>query len=183
MSDFVLISGCLALLVFWAMGAYNRLVRLRSHGIAAFLTLEGLLNQFPIMVKSNLPVHASLSAEHSVDDLKQTAWFALDAAAQQFHVSLKMARIRPFNGSTMSALRSALNVLGVSWSRLRDLPPDLAGAALPSTLQSQWEYVALQVAIAQNEFNRAIQNYNAAIDQFPAIFLAWIFGFKPAQPI
>lgn len=83
----------------------------------------------------------------------------------------------------MGALSTALETLYLSWSRLRDLPSDLAGAALPITLQSQWEHVALQAEIARTEFNRMVTNYNQAISQFPALLLAWLFGFRPAQPL
>ena len=105
------------------------------------------------------------------------------AAADQFNASLKVAHAQPLNGPTMNALRTALETLCLSWSRLRDLPPDLAGPALPSTLQSQWEHVAMQAEIARAEFNRVVGNYNEATNQFPAFLLAWVFGFKPAQPI
>lgn len=83
----------------------------------------------------------------------------------------------------MSALKTALETLCLSWCRLRDLPPDLAGPALPATLQSQWEHLTLQSDIARAEFNRLVANYNEAIEQFPALFLARLFGFKAAQPL
>jgi LemA protein len=33
------------------------------------------------------------------------------------------------------------------------------------------------------QFNRAVDRYNAAIAQFPALLLAWLFGFTPALAI
>ena len=83
----------------------------------------------------------------------------------------------------MSALKTAHETLSLSWSRLQDLPPDLAGPALPLTLQSEWEQVQRQAEAARIEFNRLVTNYNDAIAQFPAMMLATVFGFKPAQPI
>jgi LemA protein len=70
-----------------------------------------------------------------------------------------------------------------SWSRLRNLPPDLAGSALPQTLLTQWEQLSFQADVARNNFNKAVSNYNDAIRQFPAILLAGVLGFRPAQPI
>lgn len=186
MSDSVMVWFAIAVLLFWSMGAYNRLIRLRSQGIAAFAALDGLFNQYLIMVKTHFPdggaAHSPGNAAPVQDDAS-TAWAALAAAADQFNASLKVARTRPLHGPTMGALSTALQALYLSWSRLRDLPSDLAGAALPATFQSQWEHVALQAGIARAEFNRMVTNYNEAINQFPALLLAWLFGFKPAQPL
>jgi LemA protein len=186
MKDSVVFWFAVAVLLFWAMGAYNRLMRLRSRGIVAFATLEGLFNQFLSMVKTNYPATGASPDLHPVDqgnDALFVAWTALAAAADQFKASLKVAHSQPLNGPTMSALRTAFETLCLSWLRLRNLPPDLVGAAVPETLQSQWELVAVQVEMARNEFNSAVTNYNEATNQFPALLLARVFGFKPAQPL
>jgi len=186
MSDSVVVWFAIAVLLFWSMGAYNRLMRLRSQGLVAFATLEGLLNQHVLLVKTNLPVAevvASVPDSGQGHDASAGAWAGLAAAAEQFNASLKVAHAQPLNGPTMGALRTAFETLCLSWARLRDLPPDLAGPALPGTLQSQWEQVASQVEVARIEFNQRVVNYNEAIAQFPALLLAWVSGFKPAQPI
>jgi LemA protein len=175
-----------ALLLFWTMGAYNRLVRLRSRGIAAFANLETFFNQYILMVKTNVPewsAGAATGHAFSDNDASVAAWAALAAAGDQLNASLKEARARPLNGPTASALRTAFETLCLSWLRLRNLPADLAGAAVPDTLLSQWEMVAVQVERARTDFNRTVTNYNQAIDQFPALLLARVFGFQPAQPI
>lgn len=186
MSDSVMVWFAVALFLFWAMGAYNRLVRLRSQGIIAFATLEGLCQQHVLLVKANCPAaDVAEDPEHPerAQDAALAAWAALAAAAEQFSASLRVAHAQPLNGPIMRALGTAHETLGLSWRRLRDLPPDLAGSALPGTLQSQWEHVAVQVELARTEFNRLVLNYNEAIRQFPALLLAWVFGFKAAQPI
>ncbi len=186
MSDSVMVWFAIAVLLFWSMGAYNRLMRIRSQGIAAFAALEGLFNQYLLMVKTNFPAGGpadSLHHESHGHEAFSSAWAGLAAAAEQFHASLKVARAQPLNGPTTNALRTAHETLCLSWLRLRNLPPDLAGPALPNTLQSQWEHVALQAEIARGDFNSRVVSYNEAINQFPALLLAWLFGFKPAQPI
>ena len=55
MGDSIVSWFVLAILLFWAMGAYNRLVRLRSHGIVAFAALERLFDQYLSMVKKEIP--------------------------------------------------------------------------------------------------------------------------------
>lgn len=182
MGDSVVVWLTIAVLLFWAMGAYNRLMRLRSNGIAAFVALEVLFNQYLLLVQSNF-CDGSEREAHQGHDAFTVAWATLVGAAQQFNASLKIAHARPLNGATMSALRTALETLCLSWSRLQELPPDLAGPALPNNLQAQWEHVSLQVEVRRVEFNRTVANYNEAIHQFPAILLTWVFGFKSAQPI
>lgn len=181
MSDSVMRWLSVAVLLFWAMGAYNRLVRLRSQGIVAFAALAGLFQQYLLLVTTNCPQTARDTTQG--DDDVSAAWAGLAAAAEQFSASLKVAHGQPLNGATMRALKTAFDTLCVSWSRLQELPPDLAGPALPSTLQAQWAQLALQTEMARTEFNRRVVNYNEAIVQFPALLLAWVFGFKPAQPI
>ena len=186
MNDSVMVWFAIAVLLFWAMGAYNRLIRLRSQGIVAFAALEGLFSQHVRMVKTNFPDAGATDSTHDASqghDVSFAAWTELSAAAEQFNASLKVAHARPLNGPTTSALRTAFETLCLSWSRLRNLPPDLAGPALPETLQTQWEHLAFQADMARTEFNRTVANYNQAVDQFPALLLARLFGFKPAQPL
>jgi len=38
-----------------------------------------------------------------------------------------------------------------------------------------------QTEMARAEFNKAVERYNAAVTQFPAVLLARLFGFRPAQ--
>jgi LemA protein len=41
------------------------------------------------------------------------------------------------------------------------------------------DQLALRTHSAVLLFNQAVARYNAGIAQFPAIVLAWVFGFKP----
>lgn len=186
MNDSVILWLVIAIVLFWWMGAYNRLIRLRSQANIAFAALEGLFDQYLLMVKANLPHGVEIVDAHDAGhghDRSSAAWAGLAAAAEQFNASLKVAHAHPLNAPTTSALKTAFETLCLSWSRLQDLPPDLAGPPLPGALQSQWERVAFQVEIARTEFNRTVTNYNEAINQFPALLLTWVFGFKPAQPM
>ena len=186
MGDSVMVWFAVAVLLFWSMGAYNRLVRFRSQGIAAFSVLEGLFNQHVLLVKNSIPDAGAVDAIPDMSqghDTARATWIGLAAAAEQFNACLKVVQAQPLNGPKMSALRTAYETLCLSWCRLRDLSSDPGAPGLPSTLQPQWERLDLQTEIARTEFNRRIENYNEAIKQFPALMLAWLFGFKLAQPI
>ena len=186
MSDSLLVWLIVPVLLFWSVGAYNRLVRLRSQANLAFATLAALFDHYVVLVHANF---VQADAAHSVlepgqrDDDFSHAWASLAAAAEQFNASLKVAATQPLNKATMGALGTAHETLWLSWTRLRDLPPDLAGSALPTALQAEWERLQMQEQMARAEFNRRVASYNEGIEQFPALWLAWIFGFKPASQL
>ncbi len=155
-----------AVLLFWAVGAYNRLVRLRSQGIAAFAVLEGLVNQFMPMASPEVTDSA-----------------ALVAAADQCRVALKMCRSQPLQGATIGALTMAYETMCLSWSRQRQHGPRGSAPESSEDLPLQWDQLVVQTEMARTEFNKTVARYNAAVTQFPAVLLARLFGFRPAQPM
>jgi LemA protein len=186
MNGFFIFWTVLAVILFWSFGAYNRLVRLRSQAIAAFPAIENQFRQYVTLVQANFPGGLLPLAGEAQAHLRAeliSAWAGLVGATEQFEVSLRVARARPLNAETMGALVLAQQTLFTSWLRLRNEPPDLAGALLPENLQMQWERIAQQADRARLEFNQHVTAYNDAIEQFPARLLAWLFGFKPAQLI
>lgn len=172
MSNTVLISGICAVLLFWGVGAYNRLVRLRALAIGAFAPLQSQYGQYSTLVKSNF--------ELGVGDDVHIAWTCLINAALQFEASLKVANVRPLDSLVLQALDTAYQVLQAAWCRVCREPQDLAGEPLPEDLQKQWADISFQVDRGRDEFKRRVQDYNQGIEQFPANFLAWLFRFKPA---
>lgn len=186
MSDSVMLGLLIAVLLFWAMGAYNRLMRLRSRAILEFVALESLFNQYLLLVQAHCPDSTSAADPHAPGeggDTARDACAALAAAAQQFAASLKVAHARPLSRSRIRPLKTAYETLCMSWLRLRGLAPDLAGTVLPDGLQMKWEEVTARVEAARAEFNRQVLDYNRAIDQFPALLLAWLFAFKLAETL
>jgi len=175
MSHSVAIWIMSAVLLFWAVGAYNRLVRLRSHAIAAFAPLDAQFAHYVALVKNGF------ASVHGDDGPAARA--GLVGAALQLESSMKVARAHPLDVHAMRALETAHEALSASWARVRNAPPDLAGAPLPEALQLQWEHIAFDAGNAGVEFNRRVQDYNAAIQQFPARLLAGLFGFRPAHMI
>jgi LemA protein len=175
MSSLVGVGIALAVLLFWVVGAYNRLVRLRAQAISAFEPLAVQFAQYVSFVR----VHFSAPLAH----LHPASHDGLSGAAEQFDSSLKVAKIHPLDDMAVRALGTAYEVLTGSWARLRNEPPDLAGHLLPDTLHQQWEHMTLHANQARVEFNRAVQVYNEAIVQFPASMLASLVGFGPAHLI
>ena len=55
MPSSIVLWSVAAVLLFWAMGAYNRLMRLRAEANAAFAALEGELAKQVALVRECLP--------------------------------------------------------------------------------------------------------------------------------
>lgn len=171
-----------AVLLFWIVGAYNRLMRLRADANTAFATLEAELSRQIDLVRHQLPGPeatqlASLDGEGSF-------WAGLHGAAAQFAASLASARTRPLEPAGIAALSAAQDVLAMAWERAeRDDAHDLAGPRLPDTVTARRAQLALQTHAATEQFNQAVVRYNQAIAQFPAVLLAWLFGFKPGRGV
>lgn len=162
-----------AVLLFWALGAYNRLVRLRARVLTAFAPLAVHLARYGEVVDQ-------IPSPHD--------WEALDprvgllAAWRQFELSLKAARAQPLDALALQALGAAQATLQSAWHRLCQAPVDLAGEPLPPAWLQQWANLDQQASPLAQTFNQHMAEYNHAIAQFPAAVLAWLFGFKPGYP-
>ena len=169
-----------AVTLFWAVGAYNRLVRLRSEAKASFSALDAEL------AKQVQLVHTCIPPE---EDQQQSSfgggsvfWGGLQGAASQLAASLAAARSKPLDPERIAALGAAQDVLGMAWERAeRDDAHDLAGPRLPGDLSSERAHMVSVAKQATENFNVAVGTYNDAIRQFPAILLAWLFGFHAAR--
>jgi LemA protein len=164
------------------VGAYNRLMRLRADANTAFAAVEAEFTRQVDLVRTHLPPPdatqpASLENEGSF-------WSGLHAAANQFAATLASVRGKPFDGDGIAALSAAQGVLGAAWERAeRDDAHDLAGPRLPDTVLQRRAQLLLHAHAATQQFNQVVSRYNEAIAQFPAVLLAWLFGFRPARPL
>lgn len=176
MSSSLLSWIALAVLVFWAVGAYNRLVRLRGEANAAFGELEAQLQRQVELVDALV----GGEPESIFEGAQSSFWGGLQGAAGQLRASLAAARQRPLDPERIAALGAAQSVLATAWDRAeRDDAHDLAGPRLPETLTGQRAQLTSHCIGAADRFSRTVARYNEAIAQFPALLLAWLFGFKP----
>lgn len=182
MPSSVVFWSAAAVLVFWAIGAYNRLMRLRADANTAFASLGAELGRQVELVRNQLP--APEATQPAPLDAEGVFWGALHGAAGQLAASLAAARVRPLEPDGIAALSSAQHVLAMAWERAeRDDAHDLAGARLPDTVLARRAQLEIQVHAATEQFNQAVARYNEGIGQFPALLLAWLFGFKPGRGI
>jgi LemA protein len=169
-----------AVTVFWGVGADKRLVRLRSDAKAAFTTLESELQKQVQLVLACIPPEEDQAPSQFTGG--SAFWGGLQGAAAQLAASLASAKSKPLDPERIAALGAAQEVLSTAWDRAeRDDAHDLAGPRLPENFSGERAQLVRMAQAATEHFNGAVLRYNEAIAQFPAVLLAWLFGFQPAR--
>ncbi|MDM0045005.1 lema family protein [Variovorax dokdonensis] len=187
-----------AVLIFWFVGAHNRLVRLRSAALVAYGALDAALARQVDYARSRV-----------ADDANLDAGSALVAAAAQTSAMMSAARQKPLEPNGVEALGTALTVLLDAWERIfpgEAVSFDAEGTlSRPASLASSvrevgtlpgdplefsatspplaWPEPSAAAEIARAQFNLAVSRYNRAISQFPAMLIAWAFRLHRAAPL
>jgi hypothetical protein len=185
-----------ALLLFWFIGAHNRLVRHRSAALIAYATLDAaLVRQLDyVQTRSTRALAGSGVVRH--DGAAQSS---LLSAVAQLSAMLAVTRLRPLDPSRIAALSTALHVMLNAWERMfpgQVLRFDAEGTlSRPATLPGEpaapeeppspfaWPEPSAAAEIARGQFNQAVAIYNRAIGQFPALIVAWAFRLRRAAPL
>lgn len=176
-SPLLLWWGVAAVALFWAVGAYNRLVRLRAKVLSIFASLTAQLERYAQWTSEHAPIPSPDAGPAPAGDV----WTNLRAASAQFTASLEVARSKPLDKPAIAALGAARKVLMMAWQYVSD--DTLAtsrGDEEAATLRAEWDAITTQSQSADKALALAIEAYNQAVRQFPAVLLAWLFGFKPA---
>ncbi len=179
MNGSLLLWLLLAVLVFWCVGLYNRLMRMRARGLDAFGSVEKHMRQYAELVRGQLAPSGAATADSGADALPED-WMHLLAALTALEQALKDARGMPLAVASLGKLTAALDALHGTWARLRDAPADLAGAAVSEAALAQWDAVTLKVQTARGGLNQILAKYNEAREQFPARLVVGVMGFQMA---
>jgi LemA protein len=163
--------GVAAIVVFWMVGAYNRMVRLRSDLVARFAAVDERYRQRHALIESQLEM-LSTALTAAAPRLE-----ALRAACRQADAAREHARTRPGAAGAVSSLRVAEEILADARARLP--VQSVAGADLPE-LNTRLATSDTALAFARNEFNAAVAVYNEAVRQFPTALVARLFSFRTA---
>lgn len=167
----------LAIGIFWGVGVYNRLMRMRAHGLDALGSVEKFLRRYGELVRE-YPI--DLSAMDPESDERSTEWVHLHESLDTLEQTLREARRHPLEIQPMARLTAVFHNLQLRWIALENLPPDLAGSTLPEGMQQQWGMVTEKVLLARSGLNQILLDYNQALAQFPARLIIGVLGFKPA---
>ena len=166
-----------AVLLFWAVGAYNRLVSLRNDISRAFVPVDTQIRQRHTLLQQWVE-----SLRPFLDHAPQSV-DALLAACGQLQAACDVVRSRPSAARPMASLRVAEETLAEARRRLaNELPakPELLAGVGAAVLGDELAAADSTLGFARRQFNEAIQTYNDALDQFPTWVIAGMFRFRGA---
>ncbi len=167
----------LALLLFWGVGAYNRLVKLRNDITNAFAQIDVQLKRRHDLIP-NLVEVARKYLDHERDTLERLA-----AARNQIMAACELVRTRPGQAGPVKSLALAEEVMSSALSGFHavvEANPDLKADVMLTQLSEELTHTENKVAFARQLFNDATTDYNNGIEQFPTNVIAGPCGFRSA---
>ena len=164
MTGLIIVLIVVVVLGLFLVGVYNRLVGLRQRANQAFADVDVQLQQRHDLVP-NLVETVKGYATHEATTL-QAVTNARAAAANASGVEEKVQAENMLTG----ALRQLFAVA--------EAYPDLKANTNFVRLQDELSDIENKLAAARRFFNNAVAEFNAAIQQFPAVLVAGPFGFK-----
>ena len=155
--EFIII-GALVLLVVFAVGQYNRLVRLNIQVDEAFAQIEVQLKRRADLIP-NLVETVKGYAAH-----EQSTFDAVVAARAKSTSASTVADVAAADGALTNALRGLLAVA--------EAYPDLKASANFLSLQEELSTTENKVAFARQFYNDNVRNLNTAVKTIPTNFFA-----------
>lgn len=164
----------LAVLLIWAVAAYNRLVVLRNRIANAFGQIDVQLKRRHDLVP-NLVEVARGYLKHEAATLE-----AVIQARAQAVGAAQAARAAPGDAARMGELLQAEGLLGAGLGRLMVLTesyPELKADATMRELSEELSSTENRIGFARQAYNDQALEFNDAATQFPALIVARLFGF------
>lgn len=162
MDSSVWILLAFAVLAFWLVGAYNRLVRLRAD-----------LNQGFAGVSAQLDQYSGLVSNWAMSGQDLTSLQTLLASVHTLDGALHDCQGRLDQAALLASLCAAIDAFDAHWQRL--------GEGSPVTADKQ--RLTQELLRCKTLYNEAVAAYNKAVGQFPALLIARAMSFRPVHPL
>ncbi|WP_084455351.1 LemA protein [Comamonas composti] len=171
----------LAVLVFWVVGAYKRLSRLRASCIQQFGALDAHLGQWLALLQQ-------YQAESKSEDRPAAqvhAEAALEQTLIQLQSALAEARSRPLRETALASLEHSCSAVNVAWQAVLSVMLDEAEEVQQASMawQKRWAEHQVRNHLGLQHFNQAVNQYNTAIAQYPARLLAGLLGLRSVRAL
>ncbi|MBQ2878723.1 MAG: LemA family protein [Bacteroidaceae bacterium] len=168
----IIVIAILAVVVIWAISAYNGMVTLEESVSKAWSDVETTYQRRADLIP-NLVNTVKGYATHESNTFQEVA--AVRAKATQMTIpaeELTEENMRKFS-QTMGEMNSALSrLIAISESY-----PELKASENFSELQAQIEGTENRINEARKKYNASVKDYNIAVRRFPGNIIAGIFGF------
>ncbi len=168
----------LAVIVFWVIQIYNRLINLRNRVRNSFSQIDvQLTRRYDLIPNLVEAVKGYMSHERET--------LAAVIKARNSAVSAQQnAAADPTDPDAIRALAAAETTLGGTLGRLFALVeayPDLKASQNMIQFQEELTSTENKVAFARQAFNDSVMSYNNACENFPNNVIAGMFSFKLAE--
>lgn len=185
----LIFSSVLALLFFWAVGAYNRLVVLRASVAKQFAAVDAQLLRVLVWLQGNLPASMrdmlSEMEEAALPEalLKNERDLNLLKIIEELSDSLDAARTQPLSPLVMQKVNQ--NRLDLAAWAKAEVRAGQSGEAtwFIDPLPYKFDRLKAQAWPLMDAYNKAAIKYNEAVMQFPASVLAKQVKFVPLQTL
>jgi LemA protein len=176
----LVIVGIVLLLVFWLIAVYNRLVVSRNRFKNAFAQIDVQLKRRYDLIPNLVEAVKGYMAHE-----RETLEAVIKARNSAFAASQKVAA-DPSNAIAVKELNQAESQLGGVLGRLFALSeayPDLKANQNMLSLQEELTSTENKISFARQAFNDIATAYNNQRQVFPAVMVANMLGFTPAELI
>lgn len=167
--------GVAALLVFWMVGAYNRLVALRNAVTQAWAKIEDTLRQ---RAAAGEPLLAALREPLASEQGALDAMQAALAEAGKAATAMTAKPLAADHAAAWVAAEAALSAAAARVFALFEHDGSLRGAAGIAEPAAAWREASSRLGFARQLFNDEATAYNDAIALFPTRLLAPMFRFR-----
>ena len=180
-----------ALIFFWAVGAYNRLVRLRAACAQQFAVVDAQFVRLWAWVQGSLPASVrdeeaatdKVATDMAVTDKAPTSLTEVWAACEAFAESLAQARVNPLAVAPIQRVNIARVQLFKLLRQEKDFHTADETAWFSAPLQKKFERLKTQAWPMIVAYNQTAQTYNDAVSEWPARWLARQFRFEAAAKL
>lgn len=169
----IIIIAIVAVIVLWAVSAYNSMVKLDEGVQSAWSQVENVYQRRADLIP-NLVATVKGYAEHE----KSTLEGVIEARAKATQTTVDPTNMTP---EALSQYQAAQGELSSALGRLMvvvERYPDLKANQNFLALQEQLEGTENRITVERKKFNETAQGYNTTIRKFPKNVIASMFGFE-----
>lgn len=173
-----------AVIIFWLVGLYNRLMRLRARAIDVLNSLEIQVQECANLIETYTDSISRYSTKGaSTADEGYVGWLGVANAVQTVRATWEGQRRGGLTSEVYLRRSQSWTALQDAWANLLVAPPDLAGARVPIEVQLEWNAHQQKANAIRDVFNSIVNNYNNAIQEYPAAWVANSMGFEACATI
>ena len=176
--EFWIVLAIVAVIVFWGISVYNKLVSLRNRFRNSYAQIDVQLNRRYDLIP-NLVETAKAYMKHERETLE-----AVIAARNVASSANRNAAAQPDDAEAVQKVMAAEQALTGAMTRFFALAENYPELKAESTMRNVMEELSAtenKVAFARQAFNDAVMTYNTEREKVPNNLIANNFGFKEAQ--